>query len=315
LSTEYGQERSKVENIPFIQIQHHFAHAASLLGEHQLFSTGAVIFAADGLGYGTDSAIWGGEFLLCVNGVYQRISHWDYTRQPGGDVATKSPWRMVVSYLISANMPQQLIYDLFNDLKIIIPSQEELKVVIQQCIKKINAPLTSSTGRFLDAIAVLLGPVIDASYEGEPAITLESCAWQRRTLIDHSKVNPLLIMYLKDNTGFTHLANLFCCIVSLIKQNFDKNELAYYTLHAVSVLAAKECIKIASTNEKVKFIGITGGVAYNDIITSIFAQEVLNAGYQPLMHEQIPPGDGGIATGQCFLAVASHFNPIIFSIQ
>ena len=81
-------------------LQHHHAHLASCLAEHGVEEPAiGVIF--DGIGYGTDGNIWGGEFLVGDLSSYERVGHFRYQPMPGGDLATREPWRMALSYLLS----------------------------------------------------------------------------------------------------------------------------------------------------------------------------------------------------------------------
>ncbi|OLS20961.1 MAG: Carbamoyltransferase HypF [Candidatus Heimdallarchaeota archaeon LC_3] len=303
ISTEFGKDLSKTNNAKFFQIQHHFAHASSLLGENSLYDEKVVIFVGDGLGFGTDGKIWGGEFLKGTIGNFERINHWDYIQQPGGDLATKNPIRMIISYLLKEKMD---ILDIKKVIKDINIDEKELGIIIEQCEKKINTPLTSSTGRFLDSVAVLLGLTEEASYEGEPAIMLESLAMEKLCENKIEKKNLLLKKYLNESLSNTNLSLLFKLVVELMQENFDKSHLAYLVHDVIGNLIAIECMKIASESENIKYIGFTGGVAYNDIISSVLFSIVIKKGYLPLIHNKLPPGDGGISAGQCFYYI--HHN-------
>ena len=59
-----------------------------------------VIF--DGLGYGADGTLWGGEFLVGGLGAFERAGHFRPVPLPGGDLAARQPWRMALSHLREA---------------------------------------------------------------------------------------------------------------------------------------------------------------------------------------------------------------------
>ncbi len=66
LSAKLGAERSRSDDLPLLKVQHHHAHIASCLAEngHALDAPPVLGIVLDGLGFGDDGSIWGGEFLL-----------------------------------------------------------------------------------------------------------------------------------------------------------------------------------------------------------------------------------------------------------
>jgi len=52
----------------------------------------------------------------------------------------------------------------------------------------------------------------------------------------------------------------------------------------------------------VKTVGFSGGVAYNEHITQAIRKNVEKNGFRFVVHNMIPPGDGGIAFGQTIAA-------------
>ena len=97
-TTAFAEKLAAKENLPLIKVQHHHAHVASVMAEHNL--KGKVIGVSfDGTGYGTDGAVWGGEFLLCEGGEYKRMEHLRYVKMLGGDASMKEGWKSAVSYL------------------------------------------------------------------------------------------------------------------------------------------------------------------------------------------------------------------------
>lgn len=310
LSTEAGKEWSQQWNVDFVQIQHHYAHAGALLGEYGLVNTPAVIFTADGLGYGEDGAIWGGEFLKGSLGKLQRIAHWAYVPQPGGDMATHFPARMIISYLNEVGWSEEKIINLIEEIHGISGGITEIKIIIHQCSKRMNVPLTSSTGRFLDAVATLLGITNEATYEGEPAIVLEGLGWELNSLKKYANKNPLL----KDNNlrleSQLDLSKYFEVIVQALERGMNKKELAYYVQTGLGTIASNICLEIAQKDPNIRYIGFTGGVSYNDLITHAFIKNVKDNGYFPLLHTKLPNGDGAISAGQCFYYIAKSKNTL-----
>ncbi len=66
--------------------------------------TGPVIGVTfDGTGYGTDGAVWGGEFLVGDYNSFRRAAHLRYVGMPGGEQAIREPWRMAAAHLLDAD--------------------------------------------------------------------------------------------------------------------------------------------------------------------------------------------------------------------
>ncbi len=159
--------------LPHLQVQHHFAHVLAPLLEHKIPPQNKVLgVSLDGYGYGEDGLAWGGEFLLADYSSYKRLAHFKYVPLPGGDMATKQPWRMAVSYLMDAfdsNLPEVKALEKVSNNKI--------KAVVSMIEQKINSPLSSSCGRLFDAVSFLAGlSPLEIEFEAEAPMRLESVA-------------------------------------------------------------------------------------------------------------------------------------------
>ena len=170
-SSRYALERAGATAIGIMAVQHHHAHMASCMAEHGL--AGPVIGVCfDGTGWGTDGAIWGGEFLLGDDRDVQRAGHLDYVAMPGGETAIREPWRMALAHLIHAGEP---IGRTSIARRI---DADRIGTVEKMFERNFNAPLTSSVGRLFDAVAALVGVCDRVTYEGQAAMALESLASQ-----------------------------------------------------------------------------------------------------------------------------------------
>ena len=90
VTTRYARALGERERISVLGVQHHHAHMASCMAEHGLTEP-AIGVSFDGTGYGTDGAIWGGEFLVGDYVGYQRTAHLSYVAMPGGEQAIREP--------------------------------------------------------------------------------------------------------------------------------------------------------------------------------------------------------------------------------
>ncbi|MHA2227063.1 MAG: carbamoyltransferase HypF [Candidatus Hodarchaeales archaeon] len=300
LSTNCAKELSIEMDIPIHAFQHHFAHGSALLADNQLWDEEAIIVTADGLGYGTDEQIWGGEILLCTLQEFERLDHLTYVAQPGGDLATKYPHRMLISHLLNAGKQENEILQLISKINSSTQGaqEKEVKIIIQQIQQKINSPLTSSTGRFLDTCSVALGMCSESTYEGEPAIVLEGKGWSAR----HTKTpNPFIKESLRFDYGL-NFSPMIPLLIELIASNVPKNKLAWQIQEFVGWSFAKKILDY-SHQKGITNLGFTGGVAYNDLIVHSFINTVKkdHPNIRILLHKNLPPGDGSIAAGQVIL--------------
>ncbi|MGC8788102.1 MAG: carbamoyltransferase HypF, partial [Anaerolineae bacterium] len=172
LATRYAHERARAENLPLLEIQHHHAHIASCLADNDWSpEAGPVIgVAMDGTGLGNDGHIWGGEFLIADYSSSERWGHFQYLPLPGGDAATRKPYRIALGYLLHCLKEIPQLPFLAS-----MPAQES-EIIRQMVEQNIHTPLTSSCGRLFDAVSALLGVCLETSYEAQAAIELEMTA-------------------------------------------------------------------------------------------------------------------------------------------
>lgn len=269
-----------------IPVQHHVAHVAGLAGEHRVWEL--VGIAIDGYGYGLDGTAWGGEVILWRRGEFKRVGHLRPVPMPGGDLATYRPGRMAASFLRAAGLPPEE-----SGL-----SPTELKVVLSQIERGLNAPLTTSAGRFLDAVAAWLGISHARTYEGEPAMRLEALAAQGKPV-------PLEPPLKKDGEIFVlDTVEIFRRLWELRRAGASPADLAATAQDVLARGLAQIAVKIAR-NEGIGAIGLTGGAAVNFAIAQAVKEEVEKAGLLFLAHGKVPPGDGGLSFGQLVQAAWS----------
>lgn len=292
LATKYAQKNGVVTTC----IQHHFAHAISLMIDNKLPIDEEIIsIVCDGVGYGDDGKIWGGEILHTSYKNYTRVGHLEEQPMIGGDRATYYPIRMVAGILSKVLDLDELEQILSNDYINALPGgADEIQVLLVQLEKKINLSQTTSTGRILAALSSLLHASYERTYEGEPAIVLEALA--SKGLMDKVKFD---LPFSKNNIINT---------TALIQQSYIKLSEGYnpsdIALSAHLELAdqfANIAIDYAKENS-IKKIGFSGGVAYNQFITKRLARRINDSNLEFLYHKSLPCGDGGISAGQAVFA-------------
>ncbi|HXT82978.1 MAG TPA: carbamoyltransferase HypF, partial [Verrucomicrobiae bacterium] len=267
-----------------IQVQHHHAHLASLMAEHDVKELVGIV--CDGFGYGRDAKAWGGEILFCRGSNCQRLGHLMPQPMIGGDLATYYPLRMVAGIL---NDKVEGLDD-FLHKRLICTSDNAYKTKYFAESKKNLSMTTTSTGRILDAISSLLDICYERTYEGEPAQKLESAA------IDGQDINiPLSI---KDNVLDTTF------LLQYIYENRNRYSIKDLAYSAHSYIA-RGMVEISLYNAKqleIKNIGFSGGVVYNQIITQKIKESIEFQGLRLLLPKNVPAGDGGISFGQGYVA-------------
>ena len=179
LPSQWAREQARAEGLPLVEVQHHHAHIASVITEAaaggRIDPAAAVIgIALDGTGAGTDGSVWGGEVLVATLGSFARAGHLAPWRLPGGAASVRDPRRNALALLMACGLQDAAgARTMLDEL-----GESTCSVTRTMVERGINSPLTSSMGRFLDAIAALTGICGTATYEGEPAIRLEAAAWR-----------------------------------------------------------------------------------------------------------------------------------------
>ncbi|MEM4725877.1 MAG: carbamoyltransferase HypF [Nitrososphaerales archaeon] len=281
LTTKLAEEMVQEQNLQLIKVQHHHAHITSVMAEYGLDE--AIGISVDGAGYGADGTIWGGEVLYCTYNQYRRLAHLQLHQLPGGDLATKYPIRVAAAILSHSNRHKEWLSSVAHKL----PYGEKEAEVILKMIEQKRNPKTSSCGRVLDAISAILGICYERTYEGEPAMKLEAAAQNGEDVL---KVAPVI----KGNILETSI------IVEQILDNLKRyhiKDLAYsaeeYLAKGLAELAINQAEEL-----KVKSIALSGGVAYNQHITTTIRNLVKGAQRIFYTNMLVPPGDGGISLGQ-----------------
>jgi hydrogenase maturation protein HypF len=298
LSTRYAIERAEEEGIPALGVQHHHAHIAACLADNNHAPGSPVLGVAfDGTGYGSDGAIWGGEFLLADYQEFKRVFHLKYIPLPGGDLAVREPWRMALSLLNTLDLPWDTRFPPVK-YALSIPRNSAgirpLDLLRRQLASGINAPDTSSMGRLFDAAASLLGIRQTTSYEGQAAVELEA-------IVDPAETAAYSFEILPD--GIINPGPVFEEMIRDLFSGIQRRSAAAKFHNAISnmILAAAEIIQERYSSQT---IALSGGVWQNATLLAKTYDLLQTNGFIVLIHQTVPANDGGIAFGQ---AAAAHF--------
>jgi hydrogenase maturation protein HypF len=291
-STRYALEQS---DLPVIQVQHHHAHIAACMAEHQ--NKGPVIgLAFDGTGYGTDNTIWGGEVLVADEQSFYRAAHLDCVPMPGGTASIKEPWRMAVSYLYHVYGEKIWAHDeipFFRDI-----NRKKIAIMVKMIQKKINSPATSSLGRLFDGIAALIGLRNLNVFEGQAAMELEMIAnWPVRQSYDYGWTS-------RDHHVLS-LEPIIAGVVSDMEHGVSPAEISGKFHSTLIRMFSKICCFIRKETN-INTAALSGGSFQNNLLLTGLIENLNEFGFEVISHRIIPSNDGCISLGQAMVAAAIY---------
>ncbi len=314
-STQLAKEYAASKQLPLLMMQHHHAHAASVMAEHGL--TSCVGLVLDGTGFGTDGQLWGGEVMWLRGSEFTREGNLSYVTLTGGDRVS-------------------LDADLAADCYRVAMGQEakrpEVQAALQMGIRTIQS---SSAGRLFDAVSALLDICHFNSYEGACAISLEQAAGRAlRQAENHAGNEPAIGAginhsvaedkkemlqairarvatwepYFPDLTEEDSGGKILLSQISLVRgilamrqDGFSEGECA---LAFHDMLSAALCSIVASVCRcrEEQNVALSGGCFANRILLNNVETLLRDEGLSVYRNELVPENDGGIALGQAYLA-------------
>ncbi len=311
LSTRLGREQAQAEGLQLVEVQHHHAHIASCLFENGLsLKTDPVLgVALDGLGYGEDGTLWGGEFLLADYHDFKRLGTFKPVAMPGGEKAVYQPWRNTYAHLMSA-MGWARYKKNYDELELTrFLESRPLDVLNTMLLNDVNSPLASSCGRLFDAVAAAMGICHEnAHYESQAAIEMEACV-DHKTLYEEDDASaypfaiPVLpgqaLPYIEPLAMWQALLGdlILKTPVGVMAARFHKG-LAQAIVAMVSKLTKRNGQRFLNT------VALSGGVFQNKILLEQVIASLEANHFKVLNHRQVPSSDGGLSLGQAAVAAA-----------
>ena len=299
LSTKYAQARHQAEGVALLGAQHHHAHIAACLAEHGV--TQPVIGVAfDGLGYGADGQFWGGEFLIVENAGFRRAAHLEYVPMPGGTAAIAAPWRMAFAYL------DRICGDSLSEFNLPFLAQIDARqqaMVTTMLRQRFHAPLTSSAGRLFDAVSALLGICLNATDEGEAAISLQHAAEQ---LAPHDAAGRQLFpFHIAEFPELPHYqiqpAPMLLAMIDEMRRHAPIPLLAARFHATVAAMILAVCQRLRQ-RFGLSVTAFGGGVFQNRLLREQAAHLLQEDGFTVLLPRRVPFHDGSVAFGQAAIA-------------
>lgn len=303
-STKFAKEWSHQTGLPIEEVQHHHAHIAACLADNDWpLHGGAVIgIALDGLGYGDDGTIWGGEFLLATYVEFERKGYLKPVPMPGGTKAIIEPWRNTYAHLVD-NWDWHSFEATYPGLELTSFLQTiPLDIIDNMISRGLNSPLTSSCGRLFDAVAAAVGICMEeAVYEGQAAVELEAAA----SNCNEQNILPYPFSLENDNGNycinpFTMWQALFDDLandvaIEIIAERFHKG---------LAMAVIENTVQLSQSHVDIRTVVLSGGVFQNKRLFEYVTIGLRAQGFEVLSHRRVPSNDGGLSLGQAVVAAA-----------
>ncbi len=314
LSTKLARARTAADALPLTEVQHHHAHTASCMAENGVArDTGPLLgISLDGLGYGGDGTLWGGEFLLADYRRYRRLATFKPVAMLGGAQAIHEPWRNAYAHLAAAFGWPRVAED-YGELEIVRFLDAKPRATLDRMITRgLNSPAASSCGRLFDAVAAAGGVCRErAAFEGQAAMEFEAAADPEiasRPLAEEGseELYPFAVEKLEGGLPYVEPLPMWRAVlddlvrgtpVATISARFHRG-----LARVISRLAAELLRQEAEAEETV---ALSGGCFQNPILFQLTVREIEERGLRVLTHSRVPANDGGLALGQAAIAAAT----------
>ncbi len=303
LSAKLAKQRAAEEKLPLLEVQHHFAHIASCMVENgiPLDSPPILGIAIDGLGFGEDGTIWGGEFLLADYRRYRRLAAFKPVAMAGGVQAIREPWRNTYAHL-AAGLTWDRFVEKFSGLELYrYLITKPLPTIDRMLETGLNVPLASSCGRLFDAVAAALGLCADhALFEGQGAMELEALAEPSA----YGPSYPFAITEPANGLLYLESAPMWEALLDDLSRQTTVARMAARFHFGLAGAIRDMVARIRSTNASLNTVALTGGCFQNKLLLEEVVRLLEADGLRCLLHAKVPTNDGGLALGQAAIAAA-----------
>ena len=273
LSTKYALEL----DFETLAVQHHHAHIASCLAEHR--HVGKVLgIAFDGLGFGTDGTMWGGEFLVADFEGFERVGHLRPIAMPGGTAAIREPWRIALAWtaLAVGNEAAARIGEALD------PRWRQVLLLLARKPGGAGSTLTTSVGRLFDGVAALIGLRSKVSYEGQAAIELEMLA--RAVPPSSAPTYPVEVLESESGIYVLDPSPLVATVLAEIARGSDRSAIAAGFHNGLGQATAALAARLAR-ERGLDTVALSGGVFQNVRLSDTVEDALVAEGLAVLVHE------------------------------
>jgi hydrogenase maturation protein HypF len=298
LSSKLGRAEADTRALPLIDVQHHHAHVAACLAENgrPLHAPPALGIVLDGLGFGDDGAIWGGEFLLADYLGCERLARLKPVAMPGGAQAVREPWRNLYAHLKAAGE--------FDSTRCASSDWgaldgKPLATIDRMIAQGLNSPLASSCGRLFDAVAAAIGVCADRqAYEGEAGARLEALA---AAAPNESRGYALRIS--ESALIDIDAAPMWRAILDDLRQGVSTQIIARRFHLGLAQAITEVAVRLAAAR-RFETVALSGGCFQNRLLFERVYDGLCEAGFTVLTHADAPANDGGLSLGQAAIGAA-----------
>lgn len=317
-TTQLGAKLSRrgTRNAPGVHctaIQHHGAHLGALALDLGIALEERFLgFVFDGTGYGGPAEVWGGELLAIEGHEMTRLGRLRPFRLPKGDVSARNPWRSALGLLMDAGIGFEEVRascDWAQRSPWAQLSEAQRCDYVRLATSQEHSVLSSSMGRWLDAICSLLGLVHVSHYEGHAPMMLEDRATRYAFDRDADRLRNLgrieqdaqEYRFTIAREGSLHEIDgrgVLARVLGDLRNGIGVGCIAYRVHGAIAQLLVDTLGHLASPWSESRRVGLTGGVFQNRLLVELADDRLARAGWQALFHRRIPPNDSGIAAGQ-----------------
>lgn len=311
-SRKLAEARATRERLPMTEVQHHHAHIASCLAENgvPLCAPPVIGVALDGLGFGADGTIWGGEFLLADYAGFRRVACLKPVAMLGGELAAREPWRNTYAHLMAAmnwsEFEARLAgHELFDFL-----AARPRQVLDGMLGRNINSPLASSCGRLFDAVAGAVGICREQiAFEGEAAIGLQRSIDEcPLAAMDDAQAYPFALAAApQPGTLMLDPRPMWQALLGDLKDGVARGTISARFHTGLAIAIARTVAKVSHcevSRGAARTVALSGGVFQNTVLRERVRMLLESAGFTVLMHRLVPNHDGGISLGQAAIAAA-----------
>jgi hydrogenase maturation protein HypF len=217
---------------------------------------------------------------------------------PGGDAAAREPWRMALAHLVAAGVDDERV----EAARVDAPASART-LVRAMIARGVNAPATTSAGRLFDAVAALSGVRARATREGQAAAELEAVSHAFTTFTTGPECAEPYALPLGCAGGLLELdpRPLVRAFAEDACRGVATGEIGA-RFHAALAAGIGLACRAVRGRTALAAVVLTGGCFQNRLLTELAAHELERSGFEVLLHERVPPGDGGLALGQAAVA-------------